>query len=378
MTDRNIFKTPALIKLNALYEANGFELVFVGGCVRDSLRGIAPADIDMATSATPAQQVAMCEANGLRYIETGLQHGTITIVMDGETYEITTYRIDRETDGRHAVVEFTPNLIEDLARRDLTINAMAMDFDGNIIDPFGGSDDLKNGVVRFVGNASDRVVEDYLRILRYFRFYGRMGAGVVDNSARSSVELYSGGLVHISVERIWSEMAKIVSGPNAEQVLSLMAETNVLSAISIMGYYASVFTDGRAVTRDPAALMAFLLRTNVSDIATAWKWSNEERNKAEFIVKRAFTRYTVDMAKRDIYEKVSRELVNTVLRYQGEDIALVEQWTVPVFPVTGDDMLKSGVPQGPKMGQMLKDMKEMWIRSDYTLDKQALMGSVEA
>ena len=173
MTFRNIlekpsFVKPELLRLEKMFADAGFELVFVGGCVRDALLGKEPKDVDLATSATPEEQISLYNQNGIRFIETGLQHGTVTAVLDGEPYEITTYRIDKETDGRHAKVDYTRDLVEDLSRRDLTFNAIAMRFDGTLVDPFDGMADLHNGRVRFVGNAQQRIEEDYLRILRFF------------------------------------------------------------------------------------------------------------------------------------------------------------------------------------------------------------------
>ena len=169
------FITDDLKALRAQFVAAGFDLRLVGGVVRDTIASIPAKDIDLCTDATPEQQIEIYHRYGYRAIPTGLQHGTITVVLDSVPYEITSLRIDVKTDGRHAEVEFTNDWHADLARRDLTINAMAMTFDGEVIDPFGGQQDLQDRVVRFVGDAEQRIQEDYLRILRCIRFMGRFG-----------------------------------------------------------------------------------------------------------------------------------------------------------------------------------------------------------
>ena len=168
--------TPGVKALDKAMKGAGYEVRIVGGAVRDLVLGKEPKDIDMATNATPDEMMKVFDAAGIRYEPTGLQHGTITVILDGEPIEITTLRIDAETDGRHAEVEFTKDWKLDAERRDLTYNAMSVDLNGNLFDYFGGVDDIRDKVTRFVGNAEERIKEDYLRILRYFRFQGRMNS----------------------------------------------------------------------------------------------------------------------------------------------------------------------------------------------------------
>jgi tRNA nucleotidyltransferase/poly(A) polymerase len=164
-----------LRQLRKLFQHYGFDLRIVGGAVRDIMCGQTPKDIDLCTNAYPDEAIKIYTDQEIRFEPTGIDHGTISVIMNGETYEITSLRYDTETDGRHAKVTFTRLWYEDLARRDLTINAMSMSFDGVLDDPYGGRDDLQNNVVQFVGDAGARIQEDYLRILRYFRFAGRFG-----------------------------------------------------------------------------------------------------------------------------------------------------------------------------------------------------------
>ena len=378
MTTRNILDIPAkLSELNDIFVSHGFELWFVGGCVRDALMGVSPKDIDLTTSATPEEQIAIYREYDLRYIETGLQHGTVTVVLDGEPYEITTYRIDRETNGRHATVEFTRSLHDDLFRRDLTINAIAMGFNGEIFDPFGGANDAEQGIIRFVGNAADRIREDYLRILRFFRFFGRISQGDINAEAQNAIKSNRVGLKQISVERVWAEMAKIVAGPNPDRVLEKMFDTGVLAEIGMIDLRIDAMMVAHKVTRDPVILMTILLEKEVQNIYKAWKWSNEEKDRAVFVVRRAFDPYTVDMAKRDLFEGALLDIVETVLRIQGQDADKLSDWNIPVFPVTGEDMIKKGIRPGPEMGQLLRSMREEWIASDYSVDKVTLMSVLE-
>ncbi len=383
-TRNNQFEIPsALIELGKIFEQDGHEMWLVGGCVRDSLMGLTPKDIDLTTSATPDEQIAIYQREGLHYIETGLQHGTVTVVLDTpegrEPFEITTYRIDRETDGRHATVEFTRSLEADLQRRDLTMNAVAMSFDRVIFDPFGGVADIENRCVRFVGDANERVREDYLRILRFFRFLGRFTTrdDSADVPALEAIRDNAEGLKNISVERVWSEVSKIVSGPESFTVLSMMGVLGVSKAIGMRVGDTLAVEKAQAVTSDPAVLMAILLGEDVTKLGQRWKWSNEEKETARFIKDRAgepFTSrpaYTLDRAKRDLVNGQRPELVKTMMAILGseEDQKVIGDWDVPVFPVTGAELIQRGVKPGPEMGAMLKKMREEWIASDYSLER---------
>ena len=260
MITRNILETPdGLAELKQKFTQEGYELFYVGGCVRDTLMGITPKDIDLTTSATPDEAISLYQRHGFKYFETGLKHGTLTVVIDSVPYEITTYRIDADTDGRHATVEYTRDLRSDLLRRDLTMNAIAMGFDGEIVDPFGGVKDIETNQVRFVGDANERIREDYLRILRWFRFYGRFGAGksAPHVSAYDAIVDNAHGLAKISVERIWSEVSKIISGPNGIQIMDMLSEMGVAEVIGLPSSGSNLFLNtARSVIRNPAFLMA--------------------------------------------------------------------------------------------------------------------------
>lgn len=386
MQTRNILHAPSfvnedLVNLERMFSARGFELVLVGGCVRDSLCGQTPKDVDLATSATPEEQIDLYKANDLRYIETGLQHGTITVVMNGEPYEITTYRIDEETDGRHATVAYTRDLTEDLARRDLTINAIAMRFDGTLVDPFGGIEDLKNGSVRFVGNTRERIEEDYLRILRFFRFHGRFGTSLLDQEALVAVSEMAGGLSKISVERIWMEVSKIISGKNADGVMSAMSDLGVFEAINMPSGDMRAFLEAsqRGVT-NPASIMGWYLKRSLPEYGTVglalrWKWSDEEKQRASFVANNTKAARKGGMAffKRLLVDGMPFDWVADLMRFTNVDPSPLADWVVPKLPVNGQDLMGVGVKPGPFMGELLGVLKVKWVASDYTVDKNSLM-----
>lgn len=202
VTDKKIFK------LFRTVENHGGVLRFVGGAVRDTLAGIKNFDIDLATDLSPEELVEACEESGLKTVPIGIKFGTVGVVLNNQTLEVTSLRKDIKTDGRHAVVEFTSDWESDASRRDLTINAIYADEKGSVFDYYNGIDDLENGVVRFIGNAGQRIKEDYLRILRFFRFYSIFGKGEIDAKALKACVENKDGIKTLSIERIRDELGK--------------------------------------------------------------------------------------------------------------------------------------------------------------------------
>ena len=248
----------------------------VGGCVRDALAGRPAADIDLATPQPPDAVVAALAAAGIRAIPTGIAHGTVTALLDGRPFEITTLRRDVLTDGRHAAVAWTTNWQEDAARRDFTINALSLDAAGMLHDYFGGIADLRRSRVRFVGDATARVAEDYLRILRFFRFQARYGAGPPDPEAVSAITAGIGGIARLSPERVWSELKRILAAPDPAAALQLMAETGVLAAAVPEGA-----APGRvaALPPDPVLRTAALLTGDRAAFAARLRLSGAEAER---------------------------------------------------------------------------------------------------
>lgn len=374
---QNILQHPHLIKLNEAFQADGkYSIRLVGGCVRDILRGDTPKDIDLCTDAIPTEVIRICESAGWSVIPTGLQHGTVTTIIDHTPYEITTLRIDVETDGRHAQVEFTTDWEQDAARRDLTINAMSMDFDGNIYDYFNGVNDIKQNIIRFVGNCEERIREDYLRILRYFRFMARFNAAPADNM--KCIFTNREGLRSISRERVWAEMSKIFAYPHNSEVMRLMQKYGVLEAVDLpeMDYR---FFD--AITAEAKLATFFIGRPDAAtEFCSKWRLSTAETNKVVWIAD-ASSRWIGDLAIEDMVNSgINREWIVEAIRIKygnvGYLVSYAEEVSYTEFPVRGQDLLDMGMKPGSQVGQTLKMLRHHWVKSRYTLTKDELLTQV--
>ena len=377
--------TPELRNLRKAFQYAGYDMRLVGGCVRDTLLGLVPHDIDLHTDATPDEQIAVYEKLGVRYIPTGLQHGTITVVLNGTTYEITSLRTDVDTDGRHATVAYTKDWKVDLERRDFTINSMSMTLDGELFDPFGGKEDLQNGVVKFVGLAENRIREDYLRILRWFRFRGRFERdGNVDLQARVWVKKLASGLEKISRERIWSEISKIVSGTNGPDLMWEIHELGCAEYCNLPRWGINTHFPKylHTKTKNPITLMVSLYsvfsKHETQHILKNWNASSAEIKMAEFLS----TSWT---DKKSVFELLGvdnqpREWVieTAYLRDMDDfDIAVLQHWEVPTFPVTGYDLIALGMKPGPKYGEVMTTLKNVWAKHGFDMSKEKLLSFVE-
>lgn len=370
-------------KIASILLAAGEESRLVGGCVRDMLIGADAKDMDMATTALPEDVQRLCAQAGLRVVPTGLQHGTVTVVHDGIPYEVTTLRDDVETDGRHARVQFVKDWKIDAARRDFTINAMSIDAEGELHDYFGGYDDLISGRVRFVGDATARIQEDYLRILRYFRFRARFG-GDVDGATFTAVERNAEGLKRISVERIWSEVKKIIVHPEGYGQLLLMGELGVLECIGFHGdqrYLSGLrkvvpHAEGRAGVALGSILSS---ETAIRHLAESWKISNDELEDA-LATRRTIDDYedfSADYWITKVVTGESAERISPALRATGRGwIADKLEAGPPEFPVMGRDLIAAGMHPGPHMGATLASLKQRWVDSGFTLNRDELLQDV--
>lgn len=372
MFDSSKVLTAEVKDLGAVFAANGFSLRVVGGAVRDLFLGKTPKDVDFATDATPDEMISFLEADGRVVIPTGLQHGTISVLGSlDEPYEITTLRIDTETDGRHAEVEFTRDFELDAARRDLTFNAMSMDMDGNVFDYFGGEKDLMNGTARFVGDAETRIQEDYLRILRFFRFQGRMKHVSIDQETWTAVWKNAKGLQKISGERIWAELQKILGSEHAEELLINMVETGTAEHASIPVDLAGF---RKSMSTNPVALLAALCGTqeNVNVVVERMKPSAKERDLMTFLVN---TNVGLEEAKVMSTDKVSKDFLVEMFLMKGDvnSAKEMQEFDVPEFPVLGRDLLAKGWTAGPHLGKKLKELKTKWVQSKFTLTKESLL-----
>jgi tRNA nucleotidyltransferase (CCA-adding enzyme) len=373
--------TPAVRKLDQAMKRKGFSVRIVGGAVRDLVLEKDPKDIDMATDATPDEMIKVFDEAGIRYEPTGLQHGTLTVILDGEPIEITTLRIDKETDGRHADVEFTRDWKIDAERRDLTFNAMSVDLDGTLYDYFNGVRDLKAGNAKFVGDAGQRMDEDFLRILRYFRFQGRMPKPNWELKTLSTIKEKAKGLTQISGERVWMEMSKIISGDHAPELIKKMAETGVAEHINLPTGRVSDLQRVRKYSKDPVIGLAALMDDlfDVEEVKALWKFSSEVFLAVKYIVNNRDTDLDETTVKILVSRpKVNRDHVAKLALYLGQPhLAKLGMWFSPeAFPVTGKDLQDAGMLPGPDMGRVLTDMRAKWEASGFALTQQQLLDTL--
>ncbi|KAM5313459.1 CCA tRNA nucleotidyltransferase 1, mitochondrial isoform 1-T2 [Glossophaga mutica] len=391
--------TEGLKALTELFVKENHELRIAGGAVRDLLNGEKPQDVDFATTATPEQMKGLFQAAGVRMVNNkGEKHGTITARLHNENFEITTLRIDVVTDGRHAEVEFTTDWHKDAERRDLTINSMFLGFDGTLYDYFNGYEDLKNKKVRFVGHAKKRIQEDYLRILRYFRFYGRIvdTLDAHDPETLEAIAENAGGLAGVSGERIWVELKKILVGSHVNHLMHLIYDLDVaphigLPANASLEEFDRVSKNVEGFSPKPMTLLASLFKAqdDVAKLDLRLKISKEERNLGLFIVK-----YRKDLVKAtdsseplkpyqdfliDCREPDAAARVSELLKYQGQHALLreLQRWSVPPFPVSGHDLRRAGVSSGKEIGALLQQLRDQWKKSGYRMEKEELLSFVK-
>ena len=364
--------TPAIRKLDKVFKKNQYEVRIVGGAVRDIALGKEPKDIDFATDATPDEMIAMLDKEGIRHIPTGIEHGTITAVIDGEDFEITTLRADTNTDGRHADVEFVRSWEEDAKRRDLTYNAMSMDIDGTVHDYNGGMDDLQDKVSRFVGDPEERIKEDYLRILRYFRFQSKLDSPKWDDATLNAIKDNADGMTGLSVERIWQEMGKLLMGSSAKEALEWMNKTGVSSKIGLEGI-------NPAKLGEPTGPIIGLARMlDNSSIARDWKMSNYDREMFDFLIKHKGENINSKQAQDMIIKGASQDHLLAWANMHGKNDVYdaVHGFEQPDFPINGKDLLARGYVAGPNLGKMIDDLKDEWMKSNYKLSKEELLKKV--
>tara|TARA_B110000046_G_scaffold3077_2_gene3317 strand:+ start:944 stop:5005 length:4062 start_codon:yes stop_codon:yes gene_type:complete len=365
--------TPELAKLNNIFNRGGYEIRVVGGAVRDLALNKTPKDIDLASDATPTEMQKMFDDAGVKHIPTGIEHGTITAIINSEEFEITTLRADVETDGRRAEVEFVRSWEEDAKRRDLTYNAMSIDFEGNLYDYHGGMDDLQDKVTRFVGDPEERIKEDYLRTLRYFRFQGRLDNPTFDDATLKAISDNANGLKQLSVERVWMEISKILSGNNIEQVLDAMAQTGVTNAIGLQVQDINTVQDGG----DPVINLARI--TNDESVGPRWKMSNDEKSKLGFLIQNKGQTHDKKWYTDQMADGFDRGLLDALARFNHQDdmIQHVKLFKAPEFPVGGNDLMQLGHERGPKIGQTLQALRTQWKQGNFSANKDELLKGLD-
>jgi poly(A) polymerase/tRNA nucleotidyltransferase (CCA-adding enzyme) len=360
----------------------------VGGAVRDAIAGRGVADIDLATPEPPEVTSAALEAAGFRVIPTGLAHGTVTAVRDGRPFEITTLRRDVATDGRHAEVAWTDDWREDAARRDFTINSMSLDRAGTVHDYFGGQEDLAAGIVRFVGEPGRRIAEDYLRILRFFRFLARYGRGARDTAALEAIGAGVPGLARISPERIWSELKKILTAPDPVPAVLLMDELGVLAAVLPEGAaphrLAALAATG--APPDPLLRLAALATGNAAGLKARLNLSNAEAARLTAMQEGPVPRPddTDATLRRLLADETAGALADRSFLHANAGAgweslrARLTTMPRPVFPLEGRDALAMGAAPGPAIGEALRQTRFAWLAQGCTVPRNALLGMLRA
>lgn len=363
-----------------MLEAAGHRALMVGGCVRNALMGVAVNDIDISTDARPETVVALAEAAGMKPVPTGIEHGTVTVVCRGVPFEVTTFRKDVETDGRRAVVAFADDVESDARRRDFTVNALYATREGKVIDPLDGLPDIEARRIRFIDDAETRIREDYLRILRFFRFHAAYGdpAGGLDPDGLAACAALADGIDGLSKERIGAEMGKLLAAQDPAPSVAAMRQAGVLAHV-LPG------ADDRAlaplvhleemheVSAEAARRLAALGGENPVE---ALRLSRKDARRLEVLRDEAAGTQTPEALGYFHGSQTARDIV--LLRaalfempVPRDAFAAVDLGANAVFPVSAQDLMPT--LEGPALGKALKTLEDAWIASGFTLDRQALL-----
>ena len=382
------------------YQKNS--IYVVGGSIRDALLNREITDIDFATSLKPKTITEILNKENIKFIDVGIDHGTVTAIINERKFEITTFRNDIFTDGRHAQVSFSNSLEEDALRRDFTINAMYLDKGGNLIDPKDGKTDLENRVVRFIGNPDERIKEDYLRILRYFRFLALFGDISPDAEVMKTIKANLDKLSVVSKERQWNEL---------KSILSLTAPNNAISAMSEIGLL-DVYFDGTSINDafvnlieiesrislsiDPILRLSTLIDNSLdkantiikklplskSDSTDLLKLSTLNKKIVSYMSMKE-VRYLLYLLGRDGFQK--QILVNWAKDTNNKNevnwrslYEVAQSWEKPSFALTAKDVINMGISQGPMVGDILKEVEDWWAENDFIDDKFSLIERLKA
>jgi len=379
------------LRVLAALTKEGATVRFCGGAVRDALARIETVtDIDLATPDPPETVMRLAASAGLTTRPTGIDHGTVTVVADRRTFEVTTLRRDVETYGRRAKVAFTDNWKEDAARRDFTINALYADPDGTLTDYFDGVADLASGRVRFIGDAVERIREDALRILRFFRFHARFGASAPDIESLTACRTMAPLTASLSGERIRHELFRLMTGPRPDYAIRLMIEAEVLANVLPQAKRLDRFSRLVAIepAADPLRRLGALLDGGADDAALRLRVSNAEaRRLVEMCPPLALPTDADEKARRRMLYAYEASRVRDgawlALADTGDQryrawIEEADAWQRPKMPVGGEDAQRLGVPKGPMLGQALRQVEDAWIASDFTLDRAGCLRILES
>jgi tRNA nucleotidyltransferase/poly(A) polymerase len=395
-----------LQRLLKALSADGEEARIAGGAVRNALLAEPVSDIDIATTNLPQETMRRVEAVGFKAVPTGVEHGTITVIAGGKPYEVTTLRADVETDGRRAKVRFGRDWKEDAQRRDFTINALYAEADGTVVDLVGGLADIETRRLRFIGDAEDRIREDYLRILRFFRFFAWYGTGRPDAEGVKACVRLKEGLDQLSVERVWSELKKLFSAPDPSRALLWMRQAGVLTRVlpesekwgidAIHPLVRAELELGWApdpllrlmaiVPADPERMagLAERLKLSNADAERLSHWS-KTAPVVSTLPEDALARLLYRGERRGFIDRLRLALASARARGVEDNKALIEaggfsrllayaeQWRKPEFPIRGRDLAGLGVEDGPRMGELLRELENQWVDGGFSQDRGALL-----
>ncbi len=405
------FIDPALVRVLALLNRDGGEGRVAGGAVRNSLMGLPVADVDIATTLRPEAVIERAKTAGIKAVPTGIEHGTVTLVIDGKPFEVTTLRRDVATDGRHAEVAFGTDWQMDAERRDLTINALYAAADGTVIDLVDGLPDIESRTVRFIGDAATRIAEDHLRILRFFRFFALYGSGRPDAEGLKACARAKGSLVKLSAERVWAETKKLLAAPDPGRALLWMRQAGVLTEIlpetekwgidAIPGLIEAEKAFGWApdallrlaamvpADRERLKALAERLRLSKAEAVVLDQWAAAPEI-AKKLAETAFDRLLYRNGRQGLTMRLKLALAAARARGLGDADALAfsglcqrlliraEKWHKPSFPLSGADVLAAGIAAGPKVGAVLGKIEDEWMAGNFHDDRAKLLARLEA
>lgn len=405
------FIDPALVRVLALLNSDGGEGRVAGGAVRNSLMGLPVADVDIATTLKPEVVVERALAAGIKVVPTGIEHGTVTLVIEGKPFEVTTLRRDVATDGRHAEVAFGTDWQMDAERRDLTINALYATAEGAVVDLVNGLADIESRTVRFIGDAATRIAEDHLRILRFFRFFALYGSGRPDAEGLKACARAKSKLGKLSAERVWSETKKLLAAPDPGRALLWMRQAGVLTEIlpetekwgidaipglidaeKAFGWKPDALLRLAAMVppdRERLKGLAERLRLSKAEAATLDYWASAPEI-APKLAETAFDRLLYRNGPQGLTMRLKLALAAARARGLGNADALafaglcqrllarVQKWQKPSFPLNGADVLAAGLPAGPKVGTLLSAIEDEWLAGNFHEGRAKLLARLEA
>jgi poly(A) polymerase len=400
LDDADWLKRGAVKDLLARLGRDGEEARVVGGAVRNALLRLAVKEIDVATTALPEEVIRRVAAAGWKAVPTGIEHGTVTVVIDGKPFEVTTLRRDVETYGRKAKVVFGRDWTADAARRDFTVNALSATADGTVYDYVDGLADIAEHRMRFIGDPAQRIAEDYLRILRFFRFHAWYGAGAPDAAGLHACIAARGGLETLSRERVRMELLKLLLAPHATPALAVMAETGLLGAVlggvPLLASFENVVKAEAASSNAPDAVrrlgaLGVLVKEDTERLSERLRLSNAEAERlgALDFWWRVSPSGGEQSARALLYHLGPQRFVDRVLLAWSRSSAgapdqswlklatLPQRWTAPVFALKAADIMNRGVAAGPALGAALRRAEELWVEADFPVDRATLEAIVD-